>query len=890
MNPKFQHRVIRFVAFLLLGILVVWISQSMVLKPINARESQVVKSVCTIASPSNANQLLEQGNARYQQGQFAEALDCWQQAEKRYQAAGDRDRVVISQINQAQAQQDLGLYPRACQTLLRAFGVEAQDCRQFTSDQKINLVQTLKAQPDSLTRATGLRSLGDVLRAIGNLDLSQTTLQLSLGQVNRLQASQEMGAINLSLGNTAYAFSTRYQDLYLRTQNQADAVTALEKAKTAIAYYQQVISQSTLPIQQIQAQLNQLNLLIDVERWLQELWQQPAAVSGWPQLQPHIEALDQIQAQQTKQLTLIQTQIEQLNPGRATIDLRINFSHSLSQLKQVVAKANPFIFRRALDLPSWSAIAQQLTAAVREAQRLQNMRAEAYALGYLGQLYQQTQQWSGAQTLTQQAIRLAQSVNAAEIAYQWAAQLGDIFQSQGNSKAAIAAYSTAVELLKSVRNDLLTLDSDIQFSFRDTVEPIYRKLVALLIPVDGKPDQAALQQALNTIDYLQKAELENFLQCNLLVPTVTLNTVVEVNDPQAAVIYPIILDDRLEIIVKLPNQPLQHQRSSVNRKTLEATLKELQTYLRQRDSGVDFQPAASQLYRWLIEPIEPYLHPNQTKTLVFVLDGSLRNVPMAVLYHSPPGSDSGKYLIEEYAIAITPGLSLLGPKRLESQQLNALVAGLTLPRQLTINDRQFNFAPLPNVKAEVQTIETALQQRVKALLDQTPGNEFTTERFRNKLQSFPYSIVHLATHGQFSSNPQETFIVTASGEPIYVNDLQDLLQAKRENTSGTIELIVFSACQTAEGDSRAALGMAGVAVRSGASSTLASLWSVDDQSTALLMQHFYKTLVNNTRKVNKAELLRRAQLLLLHSPANTDHPNYSHPYYWAPFVLIGNWL
>ncbi|GAB4345062.1 MAG: hypothetical protein OHK0047_38280 [Leptolyngbyaceae cyanobacterium] len=890
MNPKFQHRVIRFVAFLLLGILVVWILQSGWLKPINAREKLAVNSICSIASPSNANQLLEQGNARYQQGQFAEALDCWQQAEKRYQAAGDRDRVVISQINQAQAQQDLGLYPRACQTLLRAFGVEAQDCRQFTSDQKINLVQTLKAQPDSLTRATGLRSLGDVLRAIGNLDLSQTTLQLSLGQVNRLQASQEMGAINLSLGNTAYAFSTRYQDLYLRTQNQVDAVTALEKAKTAIAYYQQVISQSTLPIQQIQAQLNQLNLLIDVERWLQEIRQQPAAVSGWPQLQPHIEALDQIQAQQTKQLTLIQTQIEQLNPGRATIDLRINFSHSLSQLKQVVAKANPFIFRRALDLPSWSAIAQQLTAAVREAQRLQNMRAEAYALGYLGQLYQQTQQWSGAQTLTQQAIRLAQSVNAAEIAYQWAAQLGDIFQSQGNSKAAIAAYSTAVELLKSVRNDLLTLDSDIQFSFRDTVEPIYRKLVALLIPVDGKPDQAALQQALNTIDYLQKAELENFLQCNLLVPTVTLNTVVEVNDPQAAVIYPIILDDRLEIIVKLPNQPLQHQRSSVNRKTLEATLKELQTYLRQQDSGVDFQPAASQLYRWLIEPIEPYLHPNQTKTLVFVLDGSLRNVPMAVLYHSPPGSDSGKYLIEEYAIAITPGLSLLGPKRLESQQLNALVAGLTLPRQLTINDRQFNFAPLPNVKAEVQTIETALQQRVKALLDQTPGNEFTTERFRNKLQSFPYPIVHLATHGQFSSNPQETFIVTASGEPIYVNNLQDLLQAKRENTSGTIELIVLSACQTAEGDSRAALGMAGVAVRSGASSTLASLWSVDDASTALLMQYFYATLANNTQKVSKAELLRRAQLLLLHPPANAGHPDYSHPYYWAPFVLIGNWL
>jgi len=113
---------------------------------------------------------------------------------------------------------------------------------------------------------------------------------------------------------------------------------------------------------------------------------------------------------------------------------------------------------------------------------------------------------------------------------------------------------------------------------------------------------------------------------------------------------------------------------------------------------------------------------------------------------------------------------------------------------------------------------------------------------------------------------------------------------RKEGAPDALELIVLSACQTATGDDRAVLGMAGVAIRSGASSTLASLWSVDDQSTAQLMTHFYQTLVkqlNQPERITKAEVLRRAQLQLLQSPPNSS---YRHPYYWAPFVLVGNWL
>ena len=135
----------------------------------------------------------------------------------------------------------------------------------------------------------------------------------------------------------------------------------------------------------------------------------------------------------------------------------------------------------------------------------------------------------------------------------------------------------------------------------------------------------------------------------------------------------------------------------------------------------------------------------------------------------------------------------------------------------------------------------------------------------------------------FRSNPEETFIVTW-GDRIKVKDFENILLAREESLDAEpIELLVLSACQTAEGDKRAALGIAGIAVRSGARSTLATLWAVEDRSTVSLMNQFYEQLAS-TDTTSKAKALREAQIALMHSE------NYSHPYYWAPFILVGNWL
>ncbi|KAM3106838.1 CHAT domain-containing protein [Phormidesmis sp. 146-33] len=161
------------------------------------------------------------------------------------------------------------------------------------------------------------------------------------------------------------------------------------------------------------------------------------------------------------------------------------------------------------------------------------------------------------------------------------------------------------------------------------------------------------------------------------------------------------------------------------------------------------------------------------------------------------------------------------------------------------------------------------------------NQQFTTQSFQAAMNLQSFSIAHLATHGQFSSKANETFIL-AWDKTINANELNTLLRSRDQQQSQPLELLVLSACETAAGDNRATLGLAGVALRAGARSTIASLWSVNDESTALLMNQFYQTLINQSQP--RAEALRQAQLKLL------QMPEYQLPLFWAPYVLIGSCL
>ena len=373
--------------------------------------------------------------------------------------------------------------------------------------------------------------------------------------------------------------------------------------------------------------------------------------------------------------------------------------------------------------------------------------------------------------------------------------------------------------------------------------------------LDSQPNQTQLQQVRQLVESLKLAELDNFFHHACLQATPQL---IDTIDATAAVLYPIILPDRLTVIVSRPGQPLYHYETRLPQADIEAAIAQLQLYLNPHFFEQDRLQASQQLYNWLIRPAEDFLA--DTQTLVFVLDGTLRNLPMAALH------DGQHYLIEHYGIALSPGLQLLEPQALNLEQLDVLTGGVSLSQQ--------GFPALPAVDTEMEQIAAAVP--TTQLLNQT----FTTQRLTDTLDDTPFSVVHLATHGQFSSKAEDTFLVTWD-DRINVQDLGTLLRPRQQNQP--LELLVLSACQTATGDKRAALGLAGIALRSGARSTLATLWQVNDESTADLMAQFYQQLAKHP-EMTKAAALRTAQLRLL------KQTKYQHPFYWAPFVLVGNWL
>jgi len=667
---------------------------------------------------------------------------------------------------------------------------------------------SLAEQSDSNIKVAGLRSYGDILRLVGEVKRSQEVLQESLTIASRLAASKEQIEILLVLGNT---YKTR----------EPEKALALYQQGMEICQQQPSCLQTDLPAQ---IYLAQLNAWLDTADWHQsEL------------LIPQIEA-----------------EFVRLPLNRNNVDRRINFAHSLVKLNHR-SKIRHRAVRQTAEIEKF------LAETIKQAEQIDYLKAQSYSLGLRGQIKEELADWQSAQEYTSQALILAQSINAPEVSYLWQWQLGRISQALGERSQAIAHYSQSVELLKSLSRDLVAIDPDVQYSFRDSVEPVYRGLVSLLLKADEgeSVSQVNLEGGREVIESLQLAELNNFFREACLDAQVV---DIENLDRQAAVIYPIILGDRLEVILSLPNQPLKHYSTKINQAELESVIARFRHNIVVR-SRRNFYHSSQRLYNLVIRPALDDLKRSRIKTLVFVPDGAFRNVPISALY------DGKRFLIEDYSIALTPGLQLLNPRPLEQGKLKTIAAGLT--------EEVDGFAGLDFVNSELKEIESRVNSRVLI------NKDFTSDALKKEIQYTDYPIVHIATHGQFSSSIEDTFLL-AWDDRININELDSILQTRNPGQENAIELLVLSACETAAGDSRAALGLAGMAVRAGAKSTLATLWSVNDRATSKLMSDFYQEL--SEKHLPKAEAVRQAQLTLLHNRW------YKHPFYWAPYVLLGNWL
>ncbi|MEM7794988.1 MAG: CHAT domain-containing protein, partial [Cyanobacteria bacterium P01_C01_bin.118] len=342
--------------------------------------------------------------------------------------------------------------------------------------------------------------------------------------------------------------------------------------------------------------------------------------------------------------------------------------------------------------------------------------------------------------------------------------------------------------------------------------------------------------------------------------------------------------DPLELLLITADGTPKYIRLSATRQEV---LKLAQRFRRQvanpsRVVGNTYLRPAQQLYDLLIAPLAAELEAQNIDTISFITDAGLRSVPLAALH------DGENFIIENYNVGLMPSLSLTDLTYQDLSNVSALVAGTSAFA---------NQSSLPGVPVELNAISSEWRSTV------LQGDAFSLTKLTMERQQSPYGIIHLATHGEFNVGDLSKSYLYLHNERLKLDQLRTLGLNRP-----AVELLTLSACQTALGNRSAELGFAGFAVLAGAKTSVASLWNVSDQASAGLMIEFYRQLQEN-QPIIKAEALREAQLAMLRGEIFVDgdrlngvtesrqlpaelaangQVDFSHPYYWSAFSLVGS--
>ena len=850
-----------------------------------------------VAQAVDAQQLVQTGLDHYQTGDFLAAIEPWQMAYQAYKASQDvRPLAIVSEnlarayqqmgrtseeigywddaiatvqtlgdaqklgrllTEQAQAHSRLGQHRRAI-ALLCGTAPNAGDCKTGSA------LQLAQEQDDALGEITALGSLGEAYRSSGQTGVAITYLEQGY-TISQEQDNQSLQASLLnSLGNTSTNIALvnyrRADEAAARNASDKDVLRAKAEAsnRQAIDYFQKsydlAVAQQ-IPTTQLYALLNLI----------------PA----------HERAANPVAAQQDYGLAL--TMLQQLPNSKTKAFAAIKLADFLDPLD---VRQSPL----SLSTTPPASINQARTLleeALAIGEAINNPRITSFALGKLGSLDERSGNYAAALKKTQQARLAADQDRAAQDSlYLWEWQLGRIYKAQGNVRDASQAYGQAVALLEQIRNDILSANRDLQFDFRDTVEPIYRQYADLnlatvpkqvaLTPTAEKQAFNDLETVLTTLDSLKVAELQSYFANDcVIVPAQTRAD--EVGQSTATGVFSTALSaDGVTVILSLPDGSRKVVRVPEAQFNIETKINDFRKSLEfgSRDYRFNKQ-SAIQLYQLLIQPFENDLA--GVKTLVFVNDGLLRSVPMAALH------DGQQFLIEKYAVATTPSLTLTTPEKVERTKLSALLMGVSEQPELS---QGRSFGALPAVERELDLLSKQFPD------SKTLRNEaFSIEALQTSLSEKDYRILHMATHGTFGFAPEDNYLVAGAkdssgtyNETLTISQLDELIRNVNDPTREPIELLTLTACETAIGGNRSTLGLAGVAVRAGVRSAIATLWPVSDESTPDIIDSFYTKLQDQT--LTKAEALQQAQIAMLQS----DDITRQHPYRWAPFILIGNWL
>jgi CHAT domain-containing protein len=814
-------------------------------------------NLLTITGNNVLAQSLEQATQAFQQGYYEQAIKQWQIVWLNSSNTQQRQQIELGLI---QAYRRLGAYDEANQRLNQALPLakstdtiyyvlllNEQSKLYFSQqptkpDKAISLVTTaIQLARDTYhpwVLANVLNHWSNILTVQGDYAAALTGYREAFNHLQVYQPAVNTPAV------APQPFSVQFSQLETATLG---GKILINQAKTTLLWETEQAFRHTDPQQAFQASMTTLTTAWQATQQWADIYSQIFGLITLSQL------AQQIQTQLTQPLT------------------------HLSQLTDQALK-----------------LAQTLT------EQIQHPTAKAYIYGYLGKRYEQTHHDQAALTFTRRAIFFAQQTQTKSLLYYWQWQLGRLLQAQGDRLSAIKAYQQAVANLTPVRLPVATMGYiNLEASFRERIAPVYFELADLLLQESQSTHSTEqrhqlLQQARNTIELFKQAELQDYFQwdcANLLTSCSDLEPLLQ---PHTAILYPIALPDRLELLLNLPHNLVQitvpikevqlreqitalllpiHQHpypeertrihdSSLNPASCKPAISR-QIAPKLTDYAKTFLQPAQILYRWLIEPLTTYLA--DIDTLVIVPEGILYTIPFAALH------DGQQFLIQKYALATVPSLCLNQPSPTQPRSVNILLGGLSKSVQ--------GFSALPCAEYELMTIQTLFDHAPQPLLNE----KFTLAALQRSLTQSTYSAVHIASHGQFSANLDNTFILTYD-DKLTLARLEQLLSLTTVQGK-PVELLTLSACETAVGNERAALGLAGVALRAGVKSAVASLWQVDDEATPAVIIEFYRQLQNP--HLSKAKALQQAQIRLL---TNDNYIHYRHPYYWSAFLLIGNWL
>ena len=581
-------------------------------------------------------------------------------------------------------------------------------------------------------------------------------------------------------------------------------------------------------------------------------------------------------------------------------------------------------------------------------QGLDHRSGEATALLALGDVYQASGDHQQALSLYQQAFSLQQQLGDRVGEQRTFATLGRLLTVQHQPELAIVFYKQAVNISESIRSDLQTLPQELQQSYTETISETYRELADLLL------QQNRILEAQEVLDLLKLQELQDYelqdvrgtadtrlgldfweaeqaildrfftqlsinpqfdfnafitspdiianvqqLQQNARGQNLNPALLVRLQDNlqqagNAALLYPLILDDRLELVLVTPDG-LINETVPVDRLTLNAAIVSFRQDITDRFS--DPRANGQQLYEWLMQPIVDDLDAAGVDTILYAADGALRYIPIAALY------DGNQWLTERFTINHITAASLTDFTQQGANDLNILAGAF--PEQdvyVNLGTEQVWFSGLPFAQDEVQNLVSLLPQTTAFF-----SQDFNRSAIETRLND-DYTIIHLATHAEFrSGHPTDSFILLGDGDRLTVADLNRWQLPD-------VDLVVLSACKTAVsselGDGAEILGFGYQMQQTGADAAIASLWYVSDGGTQVLMDAFYTALDNG---LSESEALRRSQQALITSDESvlagergntatieivdqrtgeplSNSPDLAHPYYWAPFILIGNGL